>query len=245
LNFSVTDYIYARDNGSVSGNTSNGDEGFEAGNLFDIFQDQELKAINVRLAGGGSGTTVGTEIYAKIYEIDPQTGDFVYLAESDPFIVASNNLNNNLVMELQTPVLLSANSTYLAVVGSYTSGLKVTNAGTSEPLTSFFYDWANTTWYYQTSTPYVRLNFDPSISIEEKPEVNFTIFPNPAQESVMVIIENGFAGSIKYSIKDISGKEISSGSFIDEISISEYKSGIYFFELISENGIFVKQFVKK
>ena len=245
LNFSVTDYIYARDNGSVSGNTSNGDEGFEAGNLFDIYQDQELKAINVRLAGGGSGTTVGTEIYAKIYEIDPQTGDFVYLAESDPFIVASNNLNNNLVMELQTPVLLSANSTYLAVVGSYTSGLKVTNAGTSEPLTSFFYDWANTTWYYQTSTPYVRLNFDPSISIEEKPEVNFTIFPNPAQESVMVIIENGFAGSIKYSIKDISGKEISSGSFIDEISISEYKSGIYFFELISENGIFVKQFVKK
>jgi hypothetical protein len=51
LNFSVTNYIYARDNNTVSGNTSNGVDGFEAGNLFDIWADQPLKAINVRLVG--------------------------------------------------------------------------------------------------------------------------------------------------------------------------------------------------
>lgn len=124
LNFSVTNFIYARDNNIVSGNTSNGTDGFEAGNLFDIFADQTLKAINVRLAGGTSGTTIGTEIYAKLYSIDPNTGEFVYEAESDPFIVASNNLNTNLVMQLQTPVDLFANNTYLAVVGSFAGGFK-------------------------------------------------------------------------------------------------------------------------
>ena len=244
LSLSITDYIYARDNGSVSGSTSNGTEGFEAGNLFDIFQDQELKAINVRLAGGGNGTTVGTEIYTKIYEIDPQTGDFVYLAESDPFIVASNNLNTNLVMELQSPVTLTANSTYLAVVGSYTAGLKVANAGTSDPLTSFFYDWANTTWYYQTSTPYVRLNFNPTLEVHEDQEINGLVYPNPSSETLRISIpSNTFNG--EYKIFDASGNAIATGKVAEIIDISNLSQGVYTLELMNVNGSSFHQFVKQ
>ena len=66
IDFTVTDFIYARDKGTPSGSTSNGTDGFEVGNLFDIFQDQTLKAINVRLPGGASGATVGTEIFVKV-----------------------------------------------------------------------------------------------------------------------------------------------------------------------------------
>jgi hypothetical protein len=245
LNFSVTDYIYARDNGSVSGNTSNGTEGFETGNLFDIFQDQELKAINIRLAGGGNGTAVGTEIYAKIYEIDPQTGDFVYLAESDPFIVASNNLNTNLVMELQTPVLLSANATYLAVAGSYTAGLKVANAGSSEPQTSFFYDWSNTTWYYQTSTPYVRLNFDPAVGINSKDEnLDSFVYPNPS--NAILKISNPSGSSFEsYKIMDASGHLIVSGPQTYFIDVSGFANGVYTITFVNQSSVHTHRFIKQ
>jgi hypothetical protein len=153
----VNDNIYARDNGIYAGNTSNGTDGFEVGNLYEIVQNQTLGAINTRLLGGTSGTTVGTEIYVKLYSIDLTTGDFVYESESDPLIVTSSNLNTNLTIPLISPFQLQANTVYLPVVGTYDGGLKVSNAGTSEPETSFFLDNNDYTWYYQIATPVVQM----------------------------------------------------------------------------------------
>lgn len=254
VNFNVTNFIYARDNGSVSGNTNNGTDGFEAGNLFDIFQDQTLKAINVRLAGGGSGTTIGTEIYAKLYSVDPQTGDFVYEAESDPFIVASNNLNTNLVLQLQTAVNLVQNTTYLAVVGSYTGGLKISNAGTSDALTSFFFDAASTTWFYQTSTPYVRMNFDPTIGIEENDmnSYSFVLSPNPTNGLTSLTFNSNKTGSANVYINDASGKTISStSSSIGEgtnninLSTESYNAGVYFVRIEFDGAVKTFKLIKK
>jgi len=168
ISFAITDYIYARDKGttaanSYSGSQSNGNDGFEAGNLFDIFQNQTCKAINVRLLGGTTGTLVGTEIYARLYWMDPAAGDPVYITESSVLIVAAANLDTNLVMELNDLVNLEAGKRYLAVVGAFGAGLKISNAGISEPQTSFFLDLLDGTWYYTTSTPVVRLNFNPSL----------------------------------------------------------------------------------
>ena len=78
VDFAITDFIYARDNGTPAGSTTNGTDGFEVGNLFDIFQDATLKAINIRLPGGANGATVGTEVFVKLYSLDPTTGDFVF-----------------------------------------------------------------------------------------------------------------------------------------------------------------------
>jgi hypothetical protein len=257
LNFSVTNYIYARDNNTVSGNTSNGADGFEAGNLFDIFADQTLKAINVRLAGGTSGTTVGTEIYARLYSIDPATGNFVYEEESAPLIVASNNLNTNLVMQLQTPVNMLANTTYLAVVGSFTGGLKVANAGTSEPQTSFFLDGndiINSTLYYQTSTPYVRLNFDPSVGLdEESSEINgISLYPNPANNETNIEFNLQSKSDVTITVADLSGKTVSTtelnvltGANSAKIDCTSLNSGIYYVTINTNNSSVTKKFVKK
>lgn len=256
LNFSVTNYIYARDNNSASGNTSNGADGFEAGNLFDIFADQTLKAINVRLVGGGSaGTTIGTEIYAKLYSIDPTTGEFIFEAESDPLVVASNNLNTNLVMQLQTPVNMLANTTYLAVVGSYTSGLRIANAGTSDPQTSFFYDIPSDTWYYQTSTPYVRLNFDPSVGLdEESMEINgVSLYPNPVSSETNMNFYLQTKSDVTILVTDLSGKTISTmeitnvmaGENSAKIDCSTLNSGVYYVTINTANSSVTKKFVKK
>jgi hypothetical protein len=252
ITFSTTNYVYARDNNSVSGNTSNGNDGFEAGNLFDIWSDQTLTSVIVKLAGGGSGTTIGTEIFAKIYSIDPNTGDFVYEGESDPYIVAAGNTNINLNLPLNAPIDLLANNTYLAVVGSYGTGLKIANAGASDPQTSFFLDMLDGTWYYQTSTPYVRLNFDPSGSLEESNIQSVEVYPNPTNHSASISYELMNASDVNISVTDLSGKIVydftavqSNGEHNHTIDLSAYNAGMYYLTLSTEESVVTKKIIKK
>jgi hypothetical protein len=245
--FSVGNYIYARDNGTASGSTSNGTDGFEAGNLFDIWQDQTLKGINVRLAGGANGTVVGTEIFSKLYSIDAN-GDFAFESESDPFIVAAPNLNTNLVLPLSTPVNLVAGNTYLAVVGSFSTGLKISNAGTSAVQTSFFLDLLDNTWYYQTGTPYVRLNFDPVIGINElNDDIQASVYPNPTSTTLNVSLN--VAGTALVSVWDLTGKELIAPQGISTgtaaIDVSKLSAGMYVVNIATETGMTTKKFMKK
>lgn len=254
INFTTTNFIYARDNNVVSGNTSNGTDGFETGNYFDIWQDQTATAINVRLVGGASGTTVGTEIYATLYSVDPTTGDFIFAGESLPLVVAASNLNTNLVMILQTPVLLTANTTYLAVVGSFGPGLKVANAGTSEPQTSFFYDMSVPEWYYQTATPYVRLNFDPSVGIEENNSsvAIGNVFPNPTSGLTTVNYSLANAADVTVEVVDITGKVVytaanSAEAGANQVSFeaASFSNGVYYVTIATEESTVTKKFIKK
>lgn len=255
INFSVTNYIYARDNNIIAGSTSNGTDGFETGNYFDIWTDQTLKAINVRLAGGASGTTIGEEVFVKLYSVDPATGDFIYEGESNPIIVAAGNLNTNLVMALQAPVNLIANTTYLATVGSFGPGLKVSNAGTSEPQTSFLMDGFDGVWYYQTATPYVRLNFDPTIGIEEN-ETGISlgnVYPNPTSGKATIDYSIENASSVNVQIVDVTGKMVYTanegtqiaGAHAVSFDATALTNGVYYVTIATEESTVTRKFIKK
>ena len=251
--FSVTNYIYARDNGTPAGSTSNGTDGFESGNLFDIWTAQTLKGIDVRMLGGASGTTVGTEVFVKLYSIDPTTGDFVFESESDPLIVTATDLNVNKMMMLNVPVNLTANTTYLAVIGAYSQGLKVVNAGSSEPQTSFFFDYFDNTWYYQTSTPWVRMNFDPTIGLNEEAQTISTIvYPNPANDvlNIKMDLKNAAEGMILVynnlgALVQSTEIAASNGISVYTMSINELSSGIYTVKIQTNDGFATRKFTKK
>ncbi|MBU3660898.1 MAG: T9SS type A sorting domain-containing protein [Flavobacteriales bacterium] len=253
VSFAVTNYVYARDNGAFSGNTSNGGDGFEVGNLFDIWADQELKGISVRLAGGTGGTTVGTEVYAKIYSID-QNGEFAFLEETAPLTVANNNLNTILNMVLLNPVSLSAGQTYLAVVGSFDGGLRVSNAGSSEQQTSFLFDVPTDTWFYTTSTPVVRLNFDPILSVNENTlqVADAAIYPNPTSSTSTVEFNLVNASEATISITDLSGKVVSernlgqlnAGANATEINTTSFNAGVYYVTIASNGSSVTKKLIK-
>lgn len=256
ISFNVTNYIYARDNGVLEGTTSNGaTDGFEVGNLYDIYADQTLGAINVRLRGGAGYTVVGTEIYAKLYSIDPATGDFVFESESLPLVVASSNLNTNLIMRLIDPVNLATGMTYLAVVGTAGPGLYVSNAGVSDPQTSFFQDLADGTWYYETSTPYVRLNFDPSVGIEENTSsISIgNIYPNPTSGATTINYSVLNASNVTINIVDITGKTVYSvnngtmaaGAHEATFNAASFSNGVYYVTISTDEAIVTKKFIKK
>ncbi len=236
INFSVGDFIYARDNSSPSGSTTNGVDGFEAGNLFDVWADQTLKALDIRIPGGTNGAQLGTEFYVKLYSVDVTTGDFIYEVESDILTLTQQMQNTSLTVPFLSPVDVIANTTYLAVVGSYDEGFRVSTAGSSEPQTSFFLDLADNTWYYQTGTPYVRLNFDQTIGIEEN-NAAFTVgnvSPNPlsGQGTLNVFMNN--AQNMFMEVTDLSGKLVSKES--KSLNQGENKISIYTEHL--SNGIY-------
>ncbi len=254
VDFAITDFIYARDNGTPAGSTTNGTDGFEVGNLFDIFQDATLKAVNIRLPGGANGATVGTEVFVKLYSLDPTTGDFVFESESMPLAIQSNNLNTNLVMELEPYIDVTAGATYLVVAGSYSAGLRVSNAGKSEPQTSFFLDMADNTWYYTTNTPMVRMNFDPILSVAEQNELSHAvIMPNPTQGNATLRFDLQNASDLSYTVTDVAGKimqttslnSLAAGSHELSINAESWAAGIYTVSIESNGTTLTKKFVKR
>ncbi|NBU92038.1 MAG: T9SS C-terminal target domain-containing protein [Flavobacteriia bacterium] len=253
VSFAVTNYTYARDNGTPAGSTNNDPDGFEVGNLYDIFHQQVLKGIDVRMLGGANGTAVGTEMFVKLYSIDTVTGDFVFESESDPVIVAAGDLGVNRMIALNVPVTVQPNVTYLAVAGSAGQGLKVVNAGTSAVQTSFFLDYSNQTWYYQTSTPWVRLNFNPSIGVEENAAaIAALVYPNPAHETLTIKADFKGATSAQGAIYNHLGAMVKGIQFAatngiqnQQVAIEDLAPGMYVVKLQSESGVITKHFVKK
>ena len=88
------------------------------------------------------------------------------MSESDAYYLTPADLGQTITLSLQYPQSLDANSSYLAVISSYgdggtTNDLVVSTSGSSAAQTTFYFDHTDQTWYYTTSTPMVRLNFNP------------------------------------------------------------------------------------
>ena len=245
VTLNVTNYTYARDMGTATNGTFNGGEGFEAGNIFDIYAAATLQAVDVYIS---SNANAGAEIFAKLYSIDPTTGDFVYVDESMPYVLAAGDLGTELTLPLINEHLLDAETPYLVVVGSNgdggaTNDLVIGTAGSSDISTSFYFDMTDQTWYYTTSTPMVRMNFDPVVGVNEVANNNgLKVFPNPANASTTVAVEVANASEVAITIADLAGKVVYTnnlgtvkGTQKVNVNTEALNSGVYMVN-VSVNG---------
>ncbi len=207
----VTAHTYARDMGTAVSGTFNAGDGFEAGNIFDIYTAATLQAVDVFVSANANA---GAEIFAKLYSIDLTTGDFIYVDESMPYVLATANLGATITLPLINEQLLDATTPYLVVVGSNgdggaTNDLVIGTAGISDLNTSYYFDMTDQTWYYTTSTPMVRMNFDPVVGVNEVANNNgLKVFPNPANASTTVSVEVANASDVVITIADLAGKVV-------------------------------------
>ena len=157
-------------------------------------------------------------------------------------------------MELDPFIDLTAGSTYLVVVGAYSAGLRVSNAGKSEPQTSFFLDMADNTWYYTTNTPMVRMNFDPIVSVAEQAELSHAVvMPNPTLANATLRFDLQNNADLSYTVTDVSGKVmqattingLAAGSHELAINSESWAAGIYTVVMTSNGTTLTKKFVKR
>ncbi|MGV3631867.1 MAG: T9SS type A sorting domain-containing protein [Bacteroidota bacterium] len=151
----VTNSVYARDLGVIDGGSYNQGNGYEVGNVFDIFSTTQTNSVTFVPA---ATTTVGAQVYARVYG-----SGFNFYAESDLHTLTVDELGTEVTLTLQSTVDLIADSSYVIVVGTFGDGgqtddLVTGTSGTSEDQTSFYFDQTDQTWYFVTSTPMVRLN---------------------------------------------------------------------------------------
>ena len=205
---SINNFIYARDKGTIASGSYNAGLAFEVGNIFDIVSTASLSGIDVVI---NSAAVAGASMYIRLYSIDPTTGDFIFVDESNPYTLTTANLGQKITLPLQLGLsTLNAGESYLVVAGAYgdggaTNDLVVGTAGVSLPQTSFYLDETGT-WFYTTSTPMVRMNFDPTVGLSENAtSTSLSVYPNPSSD-VVTIESNMTEGSIE--IIDLTGKVV-------------------------------------
>lgn len=252
--FKVTNHIYARDNDVPDGYSSNQQDPFEVGNFFDIWTPQTLKGLDVRF---DAETPVTSQVYIKLYKIVPGQAKPVYVMESADIELTAAQINTNLTILFNSPVALTANTTYLAMVGTYSPDVTVANAGYSPDQTSFLLDGIDmqtATLYYQNETPMVRMNFDPTLAVTELTSATeVSVFPNPFVGTTEIKFNLKADSQVSVVITDLAGRTVASipassmnaGEQTISIDGSSFVAGIYNYTLKVGNETITKRIVKK
>lgn len=252
LTFATTQTTYARDAQTVMAGSYNQGMGYEMGNIFDITANQTLTGVDVFVA---ASSNPNCEIYGLLYSIDA-AGDFVYAVPTALHTVTSAELGTMITLPLTSAYPLTAGNSYLLVVGSYgdngaTDDFVVGTSGVSEPQTTFYLDGNENqgTWYYSTSTPMVRMNFNASLSVEENASnVNVNVFPNPVVGEATIEVNGALASVI--TVVDLAGKVVyttqaSEGTSKVSFSTVNFAAGVYTVNVATNAGTVTKKMVVK
>lgn len=247
----VNENIYARDMNSPEGRFLP-EFAYETGNLFDIYQDQDITGIDAYFSD--ELNTDGLEVFARVYEIDAN-GEFVLLAESPIYSTEPGDEDGIYNFTFDNPVTLSGGEAYVATVGSFAEGMAVAISGASPEQTTFSYgDFGENgiDWYYSLSTPMVRMNFNPSLNVnsQEKNNFNLSVYPNPAQNSANVdfTLENN--SNVTFELTDLSGKTVysvsenlSAGNNSIVVPTDDLSNGIYMYTFSNGEATVTKKLV--
>ena len=247
--FDVDEFSYGRDLGTVAGfeeGTGDAADPYELCNGFHIANSTDLMSIDVALRSGGTGT-LGLLVRGTL-----RAGDLTTLiAETEEHEIINADLNGAggdkfISLLFDVPQLLDANSDYVVCIEHFGGGvLRTGTNGVSEEQSSFiYYEGQNgLDWYYTTTTPMVRMNFDPSIGISEGDRANGLglgqNLPNPADQSTTVVFDMERSGPATLELRDLSGKLVrtmnlgnrSAGAHRITVDTADLMDGVYFYTL--------------
>jgi hypothetical protein len=248
----VNPYVYSRDNGTALNGSFNGGMGFEVGNIFDIFSNVSIGGGSVYINGAAEP---GAEMYLKLYSIDPATGDFLYVDETGPYVLQNSDLDAEVTLSfLGGSYPLNAGESYLLVAGSNgdggaTNDLVVGTAGPAPVQTCYYYDMTDLTWYYTTSQPMVRMNFDPALGVnEEVASFGLEVAPNPASDATNVTFTVKNTTDAIINVIDMAGKVVATqtlaginGTQNVAINTSALNNGMYTVSVAANGTIVTKK----
>ena len=265
VSFEVTEFEYARDNAGMTGDYSGGsyvnDAGTEQrGNVFDIYADATIYAIKVRAHPATSPNCmvkgiINTVIPGDGTESNPTS--YAFYTET-PEINIGEHTDGWTNLMFNPPVEVFAGDVILATISATYNGvdtLVIGTSGNTDVAETMLQDIDGTQpngnpgdWYYTTTAPMVRLNFDPNATGPAPPasvnelvnQAKFNVYPNPNNGIFNISVSNSIENQT-IEIKNIIGQmvysEIASNSSENTIDLSDLNKGIYTISLVSESGI--------
>ena len=262
-NIEITDYIYGKDLGPTNSSfymLGGLEDQNHITSRFEMYADEDLYSLRAYIA---DNSTVGAEVKAIIYEVDSTVsnanGGAILIAESDDYTITAQDRGAWVDIPFVDPVNLSNGYAYeFGIVGyqhpsleSYIglSGSSMYNGEHSlfDELGLSSSSAGSPTWYYITSTPMVRMNFDPSsviTSVVDKLSDKLLIYPNPSNG--LINIELDKLNFYNISISNILAKEVYNSTISavnTTLDLSNFNKGLYFIELNDGENIFTKKII--
>ncbi|MCB9194896.1 MAG: T9SS type A sorting domain-containing protein [Flavobacteriales bacterium] len=252
LDFSVTDTIYAIDNGVYGGQWWNLDDGagnsnaFEIGAVYEIVNDDFASSASIYI---GDNSSVDAILDVLIYEYDVVNSVYNAVGSSDSYTITSNDLGNWVTVRFSADVQVSAGTDYLVSVIHYGGpeylyiGYGTNSSFTGATISN---DGNGAAWANQPRTPMIRLNLGQvGLGKTEVKEIKMNVYPNPTSEMVNIECGNQIITSI--SVYDICGKIVNStnGSNLKkQVDFSNLPNGTYLIEVSTESGVLKEIIVK-
>lgn len=243
----VNDDTYGRDWAQAAGSwrVARDCGGMVLGTSLDIYADEKLYALQVHI---DDESVVGTPLYVVLYENDAAGGDPIFLAQSDDYVLTTNDIDNWITVPFDGGQDLFAGTSYLAAVGGYASPVdtfKVNVSGESQGATCWIQDNGCDigsagfgAWYWISDIPMIRMSFDPAaLSTDNVVSGEFNVYPNPTTGVFTVELNNIKADDYKISVTNVLGQEVYTSTkelttlVSERIDLSSFDKGVYILEI--------------
>lgn len=258
--FVVSDSVYARDNGNVTGSLGIGDpEGIadQLGQSFEVTSLDTLSSVSIFIRNA-SGQMTGLPISATIYDVDPTTGAPLNEIASTEVVLVDQTQDSLYTCSIVNGLEL-APGTYVVVANETGTNIEL---GTSDAIytagaTWVIFGgnpWANSEDYGFPVVYLLRANFgevvESTVGILENTNDNrVNIYPNPSTGNFTLDVSGMNTTIVDVNITDISGKVVMNesyntfnGELSTPINISSVEEGIYIVR-VNGNESIVKRIV--
>ena len=263
-NFEVTQNIYGH-NFPILGTSFFGFNTLDAeigmGNLYEINANQQLNGINVQFA---TGTTPTSEVRCELWEV--LTGiqaDMNFITDVTYTVPSPLNISTPTTIAFSSPAQMEAGKLYMVILKTYqdaTNTLRIRSSikGDDDFSTIGYGPFAEggvvnyfTSW---GESPYISLNFDPTIGINETTnEISgVSIYPNPSSSSANLEMNIATPSEVSIQVTDLSGKIVATqnlgflplGKNQTTIQSASFNNGLYYVTISSNGTSVTKKFIK-
>ncbi len=250
------EWVYARDNGNrvsaINQVTSQDALTLKIGNVMEIFDPMDITMMQIRLTN--QNAAVGQQIYGEIYVFET---DWVFYAETQPYTIVANDLDNFVTLPLDGGALsVNAGDQILVVAGHY-GGASEVSFGLAQPcdegtVQGFTADGAG----FQLTTPnavMVRISDQPLALEENTADFSVNVFPNPAVNEAAVSFELTNSADVTLTVTDLAGKVVytnvlgntAAGQHSVDINTAALAGGVYAVNFSANNAVVTKKLVVK
>lgn len=243
---SVTEPVYARDNGisssSIGNVTSNTGNPLLIGNTMDIFADAVIGAVDIVVTT--DATNVDQLIFAQIMVFDEGAGAYVYLDQTDDHVITSGENGGIIRLFFENDIEVYEGQTIMVLAGHYggTDEVRFRMAQGTDEQTVLGYTSGATDPFYLTapSAIMVRPVLRSFIGIEDAVANNFAIgqnMPNPFNATSVINYELNEAANVSIEIVDVTGKVVKSinkgtqgaGEYTLNLDATDFAEGVYYY----------------
>ncbi len=244
--FQVTEYIYGRDNGAMTGSISNttSNTGLELtiGNSMEFFGDAVAGKMEIVITD--ESTNEGQTIYGRIFLYDDNANEFNEIAVTEEYEIQSTDLGNAISIPIvDGPISFTAGQEVLVTAAHYGGNPEV-EFGMAQPVEeSTVFGYTGDGSFFRLLSPnaiMVRLDLRDFTSVDETEANSISVsqnVPNPFNDNSKITYSLNETSNVSLEIVDVTGKVVATyaegikpaGEYSINISGDKLSNGVYFY----------------